>query len=240
VISLDEVVARPPIVHGGTTTWGISASLAWFLDAQLTPKAVTLETGAGLSTIVILRRGVARHISVTPYAAEFGAIREYCPSVGIDLKPLVAVVAGSAEYLPSASLPALDLVLIDGAHAFPTPFLDWYYTVEALKVGGLVVVDDLQLATGRILADFMRADEKWQEVYRDQRWAAYRKLVHPIRDERDWLGQAYLARSSPVAAVRIVRAGPIRRAASLARRALADPKLAVQEIRRRWLQRSRA
>jgi predicted O-methyltransferase YrrM len=239
VISLDEVVARPPIVHGGTTTWGISASLARFLDAQLTPEALTLETGAGLSTIVILRRGVARHISVTPYAAEFGAIREYCPSVGIDLKPLVAVVAGSAEYLPSASLPALDLVLIDGAHAFPTPFLDWYYTVEALKVGGLVVVDDLQLATGRILADFMRADEKWQEVYRDQRWAAYRKLVHPIRDERDWLGQAYLARSSPVAAVRIVRAGPIRRAASLARRALADPKLAVQEIRRRWLRRSR-
>jgi hypothetical protein len=51
---------------------GINASLVRFLDAQLTPEAVTLETGAGLSTIVILRGGVARHIGVTPYAAAFG------------------------------------------------------------------------------------------------------------------------------------------------------------------------
>ncbi|HUF92789.1 MAG TPA: class I SAM-dependent methyltransferase, partial [Candidatus Limnocylindria bacterium] len=143
MISLEDVVDRPPIVHGGLATWGISLRLARFLDAQLTPQSVTLETGAGLSTILFLRRGVARHISITPYGNELDAIRTYCAKVGIDTGPLQAVCAGSQHYLPSAALPPLDLVLIDGAHAFPAPFLDWFYTAEALKIGGLMVVDDL-------------------------------------------------------------------------------------------------
>ncbi len=125
--------------------------------------------------------------------------------------------------MPSATLPSLDLVLIDGAHAFPAPFVDWCYTSESLKIGGLMVVDDLQLVTPRILADFMRADQRWAEVRRDHRFAVYRKLVHPLRDERDWLAQAWVSGSNPVAAVRVIRAGPLRRVASLAARACAEP-----------------
>ena len=231
MISLEDVVDRPPIVHGGLATWGISLRLARFLDAQLTPQSTTLETGAGLSTILFLRRGVARHISITPYEPEFKAIRTYCAEVGIDTGPLQAVCAGSQHYLPSAVLPALDLVLIDGSHAFPAPFVDWFYTAEALKVGGLVVVDDLPLVTGTILADFLRADERWDEVLRDDRFAVYRKRVHPIADERDWMAQAYLVRSYPVAAVRVIKAGPLRRVLGLARAAWNEPELVRRKLR---------
>jgi predicted O-methyltransferase YrrM len=207
--------------------------MARLLDASLTPQSVSLETGTGLSTLVILRRGVARHISVTPYEAEFEAIRAYCSSVGISTEPWQAVTASSLDWLPSATLPPLDLVLIDGAHAFPTPFVDWCYTAEPLRVGGLMVVDDLQLVTGRILADFMRADERWDELHRDQRFAVYRKRVHPIRDERDWLAQAWVVQSNPVAAVRVVRAGPLRRLLALAAQAWAEPDLVLPALRRR-------
>ena len=231
MISLEDVVDRPPIVHGGLTTWGISLRLARFLDAQLTPQSTTLETGAGLSTILFLRRGVARHISITPYGNELDAIRTYCEKVGIDTGALQAVCAGSQHYLPSAALPPLDLVLIDGAHAFPAPFLDWFYTAEALKVGGLMVVDDLPLVTGTILADFLAADERWDEVLRDDRFAVYRKRVHPIADERDWMAQAYLVKSYPVAAVRVIKAGPLRRVLGLARAAWNEPELVRRKLR---------
>jgi methyltransferase family protein len=230
MISLADILAEPPVLHGAVT-WGVSLRLARFLDGSLPPGARTLEIGAGLSTVIILRRGVARHISVTPYAAEFDAIRAYCARVGIDAAALEAVCAGSEVYLPTAALPALDLVLIDGAHAFPAPFLDWYYTAEALKVGGLMIVDDLQLATGHFLADFLRADAKWDEVLRDDRFGVYRKLVHPIRPDRDWLAQAYLVRSNPVAAIRVIKAGPIRRSLSLVRQAWAEPALVVNRLR---------
>lgn len=233
MIPLEEVIAHPPIVHGGQTTWGVSPELCRFLDANLSPQAVTLETGAGLSTLVILRRGVAHHISIVPYAAEFEAIRAYCATVGIATGPWQPVAASSLDWLPSAPLPPLDLVLIDGAHAFPAPFVDWCYTAESLKVGGLMVVDDLQLVTPRILADFLRADERWDEVRRDHRFAVYRKRVHPIRDERDWLAQAWMVDSNPVAAVRVIRAGPLRQALPLAVRAWAEPAL-VSRALRRW------
>jgi len=238
MISLDEVVARLPSVHGGLTTWGVSPEMARFLDRHLRPGAVTLETGAGFSTIVILRHAVARHISITPYGDEFETIRTCCAAVGIDARPLEAIVVRSQDYLRSATLPPLDLVLIDGAHAFPIPFLDWYYTAAALKPGGLMLVDDLQLATGAILADFMRADDRWEEVERDHRFAAYRKLVHPIEDERDWLGQAYLVRSSPLAAVRLVRLGPVRRLLRLAWSACTDPARSLGLLRQHFRRRS--
>lgn len=220
-------------MHGGRATFGISPATARFLDASLTPQSVTLETGAGLSTLVILRRGVARHISVTPYPGEFEAIRAYCASVGIGTEPWQPVTASSLDWLPSAALPPLDLVLIDGAHAFPAPFVDWCYTAEPLRVGGLMVVDDLQLVTARILADFMRADERWDEVHRDQRFAVYRKRVHPLRDERDWLAQAWVVQSNPVAAIRVVRAGPLRRLLAMGAQAWAEPGLVLPELRRR-------
>ena len=74
-------------MHGGRATFGISPALCRFIDESLTPHAVTLETGAGLSTLVILRHGVARHISVTPYPNELEAIRSYCTRVGIPTDP---------------------------------------------------------------------------------------------------------------------------------------------------------
>jgi hypothetical protein len=70
-------------------------------------------------------------------------------------------------------------------------------------------------------------------VYRDRRFAAYRKRVHPIRDDQDWLSQAWVARSNPVAAVRVVRAGPLRRLLGMAAQACADPPEALRELRRR-------
>jgi hypothetical protein len=125
-------------------------------------------------------------------------------------------------------------VLIDGSHAFPAPFVDWCYTAESLKVGGVVVVDDLRLVTARILADFLRADERWHEVRRDGRFAAYRKRTPPLRDDRDWLGQAWVVDSNPVAAVRVVRAGPLRRALALAARVCTEPALVACDVRQ-WL-----
>lgn len=50
---------------------------------------------------------------------------------------------------------ALDMMLIDGGHAFPSPSIDWYYLADTVKEGGYLVVDDTQLITGEILKDFL-------------------------------------------------------------------------------------
>jgi hypothetical protein len=210
---LAELISNTPKLHNTRShTYGIDPRLARFLDEHLEPNFVTLETGSGLSTLVILRKGITRHIAIAPAADEFLAIREFCARNGIPTTGFEPVTAGSQDCLPVTPLPALNVVLIDGDHAFPVPFIDWYYTADRLVVGGLMIVDDIQLLTGRLLADFMDADPKWARVlYEETRFAVFRKLDHPIHTGR-WEHQPFVAANVPVKAVRIVRhveKGPI-------------------------------
>jgi SAM-dependent methyltransferase len=178
VLTLQELVERRPLIHNDRTiTWGIRPRLAKFLDAHIGPGSVTLETGAGLSTLVILRKQPRRHIAIQPVADEFAVILEFAEQHGIDTRNFLPVLARSQDWLSRGELPDLDLALVDGAHALPVPFIDWHYAAERLKVGGLMVVDDTHLVTGAILADFMEADPGWEEVMRDglNHFAIYRK-----------------------------------------------------------------
>jgi hypothetical protein len=208
-LSLAELISNTPRIHRTRScTYGIHARLAQFLDEHIEPDFVTLETGSGLSTLVILRKGIARHIGIAPAPDEFLAIRDFCATNDIPTTPFEPVVARSQECLPVTPLPPLNLVLIDGDHAFPVPFIDWYYTADRLVVGGLMIVDDIQLVTGRFLADFMDADPKWERVlYEEARFAVFRKLKHPIH-EGGWAVQPYVVDSNPVHKINIVRAAP--------------------------------
>ena len=207
IVTLEELIAQQPLIHNDRTiTWGIRPALAEFLDARIGPGAVTLETGAGLSTLVILRKQPRQHTSIQPVADEFAAILEFAEKHGIDTRGFLPVVAPSQQWLPQADLPDLDLVLVDGAHAFPVPFIDWYYSAERLRAGGLMIVDDTHLLTGTILADFMEADPRWEEVKRDREshFAIYRKRSHPVHDD-DWTRQPYVHDAYPTERVSFVR-----------------------------------
>lgn len=207
MMSLDELMTALPRVHDRrSVTYAIDPQLAQFLSSRLSTDHVTLETGAGLSTLVIAQKGVRRHISIQPFGDEFQVLRDFAASGDIDLGCVETVVAKSQDYLPTATLPALDLVLIDGEHTFPIPFIDWYYTADRLNVGGLMIVDDIDIATGTILAAFMAADRKWEQIHHDgrSRFAIYRKREHPIHDG-SWRKQQLLAASYPTGDVRFVR-----------------------------------
>jgi predicted O-methyltransferase YrrM len=190
VLTLHELITLPAPLPRSRT---IARTLAELLDGSVGPGSVVLETGVGLSTLVILHRQPRQHLAVQPDPEAFAAILDLAAQQGIDTRKFLAVVARPQDYLPSADLPDLDLVLLEGDHAFPRPFVEWYYAAEKLRIGGLMIVDNPKLRTGTILADFMRADPKWEEVIRDKanHVAIYRKRVHPVHDD-DWARQPYV------------------------------------------------
>lgn len=209
MLTFDDLVHRhAPLIHNErTVTWAIHPGLAEFLDAHVEPGMATLETGAGLSTLVILRKGPGVHVAVQPNADEFTVIAEFAEAHGIDTRAFRAIVAKSQHYLPTADLPALDLVLIDGDHSFPAPFLDWFYTAERLRVGGLMIVDDIQIGTGAILASFLRVDPKWEEVLvQAGSFAIYRKRIDFIH-LGDWMAQPFFRDAYPTVDVLLIRSG---------------------------------
>jgi methyltransferase family protein len=216
MLDLEELILQVPLIHNARTrTWAIHRDLAQFLDGVVGPETVAIETGSGLSTLVILRQGPRLHIAVQPNADEFAVIIDFAKNHDIDIRAFRHVVARSQEYLPAADIPPLDLVFIDGDHSFPTPFVDWFYTADRLKVGGLMIVDDIQVGTGAILNAFMEVDPKWEKVMvQPGRFAVYRKCVAHI-NLGDWVAQPFLRDAYPTVSIRLIRAS--------------DPSMATEE-----------
>jgi hypothetical protein len=106
------------------------------------------------------------------------------------------VCGNSEEVLPDCDFTDLDIVLIDGGHGFPVPFVDWMFLAKKLRVGGLVIVDDIQIWTGEILRDFMAADHAWRHVRTFGKAVIFEKITSDIL--KDWGGQPYVVSRSEV------------------------------------------
>jgi len=157
----DSLRAAPPGLHGAGEYWGLAwSALAW-LEEHVQPGWATLETGAGASTIVLAAAG-AEHEAVTPDPGEEELVRAACAERGIDSSRVRFLVGPSHEVLPSWTPRPLDLVLIDGAHGFPYPILDWWYLAPHVKVGGVVLLDDAYLPAVSSIVDFGRASAAWE------------------------------------------------------------------------------
>jgi glycosyltransferase involved in cell wall biosynthesis len=198
---IHELCSAPPALHtdadGSLLTWAIDSRMVPVIRELVRPGHQTLETGAGLSTILFLLLG-AVHWSITPDAREVGRIIEYCDRQRIPTTNYHPIVGRSARVLPA--LPPdllLDFALIDGDHGFPAPSIDWYYVTEHLATNGVVAVDDVQLWPPRVVADFLDEEDVWQRLVRTDRFAVYR-MTAP-REEvlgRWWGQQRFVVRQS--------------------------------------------
>jgi hypothetical protein len=184
------LAAMPGIHGGGKITWGLSEDTLRFIDARVAEGARTLETGAGASTLLFAMKG-AEHTCITPVGDEVERLKRFCEEQGVGTGRISFVVEKSQDALPRLrELRDLDLVLIDGGHGFPVPFLDWFLTAPKVKVGGLVIVDDTQLWTGETLRDFLMAEPEWRLEATFVRGAAFRKLENRI--EKEWNEQPFV------------------------------------------------
>jgi predicted O-methyltransferase YrrM len=186
---LTRVLGDPPRVHPGApngTAWRTGRACYEFLADSVADGSRTLETGAGLSTVLFAAWG-CRHTSVVPFPDEAVAIERYCTEQGIDTSCLTFDLRPSELALPAlmASGP-LDLVFIDGAHSFPLPVIDWFYGAGRLRSGGIVVFDDVPLpAVGRFLDTYLDLDPRWERVAGTRKWRAYRRLAEGSLSEHE-------------------------------------------------------
>jgi predicted O-methyltransferase YrrM len=158
----DELRSLPPGLHGeGNEFWGLAWPALRWLEREIKPDMATLETGAGSSTLAFAAGG-AEHIAVTPDAGEEERIRAQADRLGIDHSRVRFEIGPSHEVLPRLAARPLDLVLVDGAHGFPYPMLDWWYTAEQLKVGGRMLLDDAYMPPVAALVDALRAQPGWE------------------------------------------------------------------------------
>jgi hypothetical protein len=180
-----------PAFHGtddDPKNWKSQWEVLSFLEDTLKKGMRSLETGCGYSTVVIASTG-SLHTTVTPSADEPTRVRAFCDEIGIDHAGVKFDIGPSCELLPKGGEP-LDLVYIDGAHGFPHPCIDWMYTEERLRVGGLMLVDDIRIPTCRILHDFLIQERNWKLERYINDTSIFTKTADGSNCA-DWMGQGY-------------------------------------------------
>jgi predicted O-methyltransferase YrrM len=187
---------------GGNACYAIEPDVLRFLADSVSARSKTLETGAGLSTLVFALRASA-HIAVTPSRPEISSIRDYAASNGISLDSVRFICEPSEEFLPRCELADFDLVLLDGKHAFPWPIVDWFYTADRLKQDGLMIVDDAQMRSVGLLCDFMATDSAWNLVKDFAGKTLVFRKMRPLIHDIAWHMQPWnMVRGSPFTGLR--------------------------------------
>jgi hypothetical protein len=216
--------AAPPGLHGdGDEYWGLAWPALEWLEREVRPGLATLETGAGSSTIVFAAGG-ADHEAVTPEPAEEERIRASCRALGVEDGSVRFLIGSSHEVLPGWKPRPLDLALIDGAHGFPYPILDWWYLAPHLRVGGRMLVDDAYMPVVGALVDGLRASADWEvEEAVGHRTVVVRKLADGLPDF-DWRGERIGGRMS------FRYLPPLRRAAAAVQHRLFTTELGLRAV----------
>ncbi len=185
----DRLREAPPGVHGdGDEYWGLAWPALEWLEGELRHGMSTLETGSGASTIVFAG-AATEHIAVTPDAGEEARVRKACEDLGVSSELVSFEVGYSHDVLPTLPERPLDLVLLDGAHGFPYPILDWWHVAPRLTVGGRILLDDAYMPPVAVVVDHVRASTAWGI----ERSIGYRTVVvRKLADELppfDWEGE---------------------------------------------------
>lgn len=187
---IDVLLASRPAFHGHCTHSLVPEALR-LIEQTVGARQRTLETGAGLSTVAFAASG-AMHTTIVKSQVEVDRISAYCKQHAIPLGNVTFVTDWTEQALPALELGELDLVLLDGSHAFPGLFIEWFYTADALKTGGRLIVDDVHLWTGRTLRDFLRASEGWEQADELRGRTAIFDKTESARLHLDWSEQPYV------------------------------------------------
>ena len=151
----------PPALHGEAEFWGIAWEALEWIERNVQPGMATLETGSGATTIVFTAGG-AVHEAVTPDPAEETRVRTACAERDIDDSRLTFHIGRRrTSCTDSGARAALDLVLLDGAHGFPYPILDWWFLAPRAPRRGPDAPRRRVPPAVASIVDYARSSEAW-------------------------------------------------------------------------------
>jgi predicted O-methyltransferase YrrM len=198
-MDVDQLIAAAPSFHtdehGNPIHIGSDPGVLRFIAAQTKPGMATLETGIGTSTVLFALSG-AMHTCVAYAGREIDRVKVYCAEQGIDAAGVEFRQGRSEHVLPGLAPEPLDLVFIDGSHAFPAPFIDWVYAGRRLREGGVVIVDDTQLWTGKVLRDFLTEQPGWELMQEIPYRSAMFRRTGDAGELVEWVDQPFVKRRS--------------------------------------------
>ena len=147
------------------------------------PFGSSVETGCGGSTVV-LSQASDRHLAFAIEGADktISELRTHLTRDNVTF-----VEGETKDTLPRYPIEGeVDLVLLDGPHAYPLPQLEFAYLFPKVRVGGWLVLDDIQIPSVYELFSFLTKESSvvLEEVV--VRTAFFRRVMADQRGPDGW------------------------------------------------------
>ena len=169
--------------HAG---WAFPTSVLRRLE-ELMPEnmAATAETGCGKSTILF--SNLSKHHSVfcidDTKEKDHSSINFFKKCKLTKNNTIELVLGPTQRTLPVYSkFKKLDAVLIDGPHGYPFPEMEYYFFYPHIKTGGLLIIDDVHIASIGRFADIVAEDEMFEFVELVSTTVVLRRTAAPLFD----------------------------------------------------------
>ncbi len=196
---LSNIAELPPDWHAAGTLGGeVILAIHEVLREHGLVGKFSAETGCGKSTLLL------SHLSMRHYCFAVGLgddsldrVRQ-CPLLKQDTVEFI--IGPSQLTLPRHQFhESLALALIDGAHGYPFPELDYYHFYQRVEPGGILILDDIHIPTITHLYHVLREDPMWEPI-REIGYTAFfvrtsAPLFDPLAD--GWWLQPYNQRRFP-------------------------------------------
>jgi len=148
-----NLIARASSFH----PWDAMAPAALSAILQRGPFRSTVETGCGGSTIV-LSQSSARHIAFALDGKDH-TITELCKHSDLRHENAIFIEGETKHTLPGYAFEGeVDLALMDGPHAYPLPQIEFAYLFPRIRLGGWLVLDDIQIPSVYELFRFLKKE----------------------------------------------------------------------------------
>ena len=164
---------------------------------QLMPAGAvkSAETGCGRSTILFSNLVTSLTSFCLDDQMEQGSSVMYCRQSELFQPDRVQFVFGPTQQtLPGyAHDGKYDCVLIDGPHGYPFPDIEYFHFYPLVRPGGLLIIDDVQIASIGRMADILQEDAMWEFVEMARTTAIFRRTSNPAFTTTgdDWWKQQY-------------------------------------------------
>lgn len=189
---LEELARLPTDWHGaGTVSTNVLRAITRYAG-QVGPFHHTVETGSGKTTLLLSHLS-GHHVVFAVDAGQSISKVRCSPLFNADNTTFIE--GPTQRTLPGQTFAHRhELVLIDGPHGYPFPDLEYYYLYPTIAVGGLLLLDDIQIPSIGRMFDVIRADSMFEllEIV-DGNSAFLRRTDAPLIDpESDsWWLQGY-------------------------------------------------
>lgn len=198
-MTLTKLLDSPPKIHdwdsGALSSSGLPTAVFQFMDQILHSESRSIETGMGISTALFALKGTI-HTCINPDEQEIARFKAYIHENNILIENMQFLCKRSDEVWYDLKESIWDLILIDGCHGFPVPYLDWYFFSQGLKINGYLIIDDTNISTGKELKAFLSAEDSWELVAPFSTKTAVFKKVKDFDYNKEFIFQPYVLQAT--------------------------------------------